>query len=82
MFKLINDIPKILTNKHKLVLSILFILTMFMSFTELLGLGSLVFLVSIISNPDMIISKVNSFNLGISIKDLDHSKLIFFHVYF
>ena len=30
----------------------------------------------------MIISKVNSFNLGISIKDLDHSKLIFFSCLF
>ena len=81
MFKLINDIPKILTNKHKLVLSILFIWTMFMSFTELLGLGSLVFLVSIISNPDMIISKVNSFNLG-KYQRFRSFKANFFHVYF
>ena len=82
MFKLISEIPKIITNKHKILLIILFIWTIFMSFAELLGLGSLVFLVSVVSEPEMIINKIKSSGLNFNITDLSHSKLISYSCYF
>ena len=82
MFKLISEIPKILTKKHKILLFILFIWTILMTFAELLGLGSLVFLVSIISDPDLIINKINSLEFDLNIKNFTHSKLISFSCFF
>ncbi len=66
IIKLISQIPKILTSKQKFLLVILFIFTGLMSIAELLGLGSLVLLISIITNPDIIIEKFNNYNINIS----------------
>ena len=82
MFKLISEIPKIITVKHKILLIILFVWTIFMSFTELLGLGSLVFLVSVVSEPEMIINKINSLELNFHITNISHSKLISYSCFF
>ena len=66
IIKLISQIPKILTSKQKFLLIILFIFTGLMSIAELLGLGSLVILISIITNPDIIIEKFNNYNINIT----------------
>lgn len=66
ILKLISQIPKILTSKQKFLLIILFIFTGLMSIAELLGLGSLVILISIITNPDIIIEKFNNYNININ----------------
>ena len=66
IIKLISQIPKILSSKQKFLLIILFIFTGLMSIAELLGLGSLVILISIITNPDIIIEKFNNYNINIS----------------
>ena len=66
IIKLFSQIPKILTFKQKFLLIILFIFTGLMSIEELLGLGSLVVLISIITNPEVIIEKFNNYNINIS----------------
>ena len=65
IIKLISQIPKILTSKQKFLLVILFIFTGLMSIVEILGLGSLVVLISIITNPDIIIERFNNYNINI-----------------
>ena len=66
IIKLFSQIPKILTFKQKFLLIILFIFTGLMSIAELLGLGSLVVLISIITNPEVIIEKFNNYNINLS----------------
>jgi ATP-binding cassette, subfamily B, bacterial PglK len=82
MLKIISKIPDILSRKHKLLLLILFFWTLIMSFAEILGLGSLVLLVSIINDPEMIINKLSSFNLDIGIENFVYSKLITISCFF
>ena len=65
IIKLFSQIPKILTFKQKFLLIILFIFTGLMSIAELLGLGSLVVLISIITNPEVIIEKFNNYNINL-----------------
>ena len=47
-----------------------------MSFIEILGLSSLVLLVSIINDPELVINKLSTFNLNIDIENFANSKLI------
>jgi len=47
-----------------------------MSFIEILGLSSLVLLVSIINDPELVINKLSTFNLNIDIENFTNSKLI------
>ena len=76
MYKYITQIPKILTSKQNFFLFGLFIFTILMNFIELLGLGSLVALVSIINDPISTIEKLNSFNINLSIDSLKKEDLI------
>ena len=82
MLKIITKISDILSRKHKLLLFILFVWTLIMSFTEILGLSSLVLLVSIINDPEMVINKLSSFNLDIGIENFAYSKLITISCFF
>ena len=76
MFKIILKISGILSRKHKLLLYILLFWTLIMSFIEILGLSSLVLLVSIINDPELVINKLSTFNLNIDIENFANSKLI------
>jgi ATP-binding cassette, subfamily B, bacterial PglK len=76
MFKIILKISGILSRKHRLLLYILLFWTLIMSFIEILGLSSLVLLVSIINDPELVINKLSTFNLNIDIENFANSKLI------